>query len=143
MAVNVNPDKYIRKAVFDLTNNIVVNSKIIKTFDSRVTGNSNLTEYILMTAQDKDVLKNTKCQYEWQCSLLIEIYTRYSSSGNTGSRVLLNDIEQAVMDLLNPKISVTGFTNITQNIEYETSLETITDTENIFRSFLRLNLVLK
>lgn len=143
MAVNINPDKYIRKAFFDLTNNIVVNSKIIKTFDSRVTGNANLTEYILMTAQDKDVLKNTKCEYEWNASLLIEIYTRYSSSGNTGSRVLLNDIEQAVMDLLNPKIAVQGFTNVTQNIEYETSLETVTDTDNIFRSFLRLNLTLK
>lgn len=143
MAVNINPDKHIRKAVFDLTNNIVVNSKIIKTFDSRVTGNANLNEYILMTAQDKDVLKNTKCEYEWNASLLIEIYTRYSSSGNTGSRVLLNDIEQAVMDLLNPKITVQGFINVAQNIEYETSLETITDTENIFRSFLRLNLTLK
>lgn len=143
MAVNVNPDKWIRKAIFDLTNNIVVNSKIIKTFDSRVTGNANLTEYILMTAQDKDVLKNTKCEHEWNCSLLIEIYTRYSSSGNTGSRVLLNDIEQAVMDSLNPKINVQGFINVTQNIEYETSLETVTDTENIFRSFLRLNLTLK
>lgn len=143
MAVNVNPDKYIRKAIFDLTNNIVVSSKIIKCFDSRVTGNSNLTEYILMTAQDKDVLKNTKCEYEWQCSLLIEIYTRYTSAGNTGSRALLNDIEQAVMDLLNPKITVSGFTNVTQNIEYETSLETVTDTENVFRSFLRLNLTLK
>lgn len=143
MAVNVNPDKHIRKAVFDLTNNIVVNSKIIKTFDSRVTGNTNLTEYILMTAQDKTVDKSTKCGYDWNCSLLIEIYTRYSSSGNTGSRVLLNDIEQAVMNLLSPKITIAGFTNITQNIEYETSLETVTDTENIFRSFLRLNLTLK
>ena len=143
MAVNVNPDKFIRKAIFDLTNNIVVSSKIIKCFDSRVTGNANLTEYILMTAQDKTIDKSTKCGYDWNCSLLIEIYTRYSSSGNTGSRLLLNDIEQAVMDLLNPKITVTGFTNITQNIEYETSLETVTDTENIFRSFLRLNLVLK
>lgn len=141
--VNVNPDKWIRKAVFDATNNIVVNSKIIKTFDSRVTGNANLSEYILMTAQDKDVLKNTKCEHEWECSLLIEIYTRYSSSGNTGSRLLLNDIEQAVMDVLNPKLIIQGFANVTQNITYETSLETVTDTENIYRSFLRINLILK
>jgi len=141
--VTTNPDKYIRKAVFDATNNIVVNSKIIKTFDSRLTGNANLSEYILMTAQDKDVLKNTKCEHEWECSLLIEIYTRYSSSGNTGSRLLLNDIEQAVMDFLNPKLIIEGFTNVTQNINFETSLETVTDTENIYRSFLRLNLILK
>ena len=141
--VNVNPDKFIRKAVFDATNNIVVSGKIIKTFDSRLTGNANLTEYILMTAQDKDVLKNTKCEYEWEASLLIEIYTRYSSAGNTGSRLLLNDIEQAVMDVLNPKLTIQGFTNVTQNIGYETSLETVTDTDNIYRSFLRLNLILK
>lgn len=138
-----NPDKFIRKAVFDLLNNIVVSSKIIKCFDSRVTGNADLTEYILMTAQTKEVLKNTKCEYEWETSLLIEIYTKFSSVGNSGSRVLLNDIEQAVITLLNPKITVTGFINITQNITYENQLETVTDTENIFRSFLRLNLTLK
>lgn len=143
MAVNISPDKFIRKAVFEATNNIVVSGKIIKTFDSRLTGNANLTEYILMTAQDKDVLKNTKCEYEWGASLLIEIYTRYSSAGNTGSRLLLNDIEQAVMDVLNPKLTIQGFTNVTQNITYETSLETVTDTDNIYRSFLRLNLILK
>lgn len=141
--VNINPDKFIRKAVFDATNNIVVSGKIIKTFDSRLTGNANLSEYILMTAQSKDVLKNTKCEAEWEASLLIEIYTRYSSAGNTGSRLLLNDIEQAVMDVLNPKLTIQGFTNVTQNITYETSLETVTDDSNIFRSFLRLNLVLK
>lgn len=143
MAVTVNPDKCIRKAVFDAVNNIVVSTKTIKCFDSRITGNANLSEYILMTAQDKTVDKSTKCGYDWNCSLLIEIYTRYSSAGNTGSRVLLNDIESAVMTLLNPEITVAGFTNITQNITYETQLETITDTENIFRSFLRLNLTLK
>lgn len=141
--ITINPDKYIRKAVFDATNNIVVSGKTIKTFDSRVTGNVDLYEYILMTAQNKDVLKNNKCDREWETSLLIEIYTRYTSSGNTGSRLFLNDIEQAVMDVLNPKLTIEGFTNVTQNITYETSLETVTDTENIFRSFLRLNLILK
>lgn len=143
MAVTVNPDKYIRKAVFDLVDGITVNTKTIKCFDSRVTGNANLTEYVLLTAQTKEVDKSTKCEYDWETSLLIEIYTKYSSAGNTGSRVLLNDIEQEVMTLLNPKIIVAGFANITQNITYENQLETLTDTENIFRSFLRLNLTLK
>jgi len=141
--VNTNPDKHIRKAVYDATNNLVVSGKTIKCFDSRVTGNANLNEYILMTAQSKDVVKNTKCEYEWEASLLIEIYTKTTSAGNSGSRLLLNDIEQAVSDVLNPKLTIAGFTNITQNIGYESQLETITDTENIFRSFLRLNLTLK
>ena len=139
--VSINPDKHIRKAIFDKINNIVVSSKTIPCYDSRATNAP--SNYVLLTAQSKEVLKETKCEYEWETSTLIEIYTKVTSSGNTGSRVLLNDIEQAVYTLLNPKLTVAGFTNITQNITFENSLETITDTEIIFRSFLRLNLVLK
>jgi hypothetical protein len=140
MAVTTNPDKYIRKAVSDLVNNIVVSSKIIKCFDSRAT-NAPL-EYVLLTAQTKEVDKATKCDYRWDSSLLIEIYTKTTSSGNTGSRVLLNDIEQAIYTLLLPKLTVIGFQTLTQNIAFENQLETITDTEIIMRSFLRLSLTL-
>lgn len=139
--VSINPDKHIRKAIFDKINNIVVSGKTIPCYDSRATNAP--SNYVLLTAQTKEVLKETKCDYEWETSILIEIYTKVTSSGNTGSRVLLNDIEQAVYTLLNPKLTVPGFTNITQNITFENSLETITDTEIIFRSFLRLNLTLK
>jgi len=138
----VNPDKYIRKAVYDQINNIVVSGKIINCFDSRVSGNADINEYVLFTAQTKEVEKNTKCEYRWTTSLLIEIYTKSSSAGNSGSRLLLNDIEQAIYTLLLPKITVSGFQNLTQNITFETQLETVTDAENIFRSFMRLNLTL-
>ena len=141
MAVNVSPDKFIRKAISDNINNIVVSGKTIPCYDSRATNAP--SNYVLLTAQTKEVLKETKCEYELETSTLIEIYTKVSSSGNTGSRVLLNDIEQAVYTLLNPKLTVLGFTNITQNITFENSLETITDTEIIFRSFMRLNITLK
>jgi len=140
--VNVNPDKYIRKAVFDLVNNIVVSSKTIKCFDTRVANNQNITEYVLLTSQTKEVIKPTKCDYRWETSLLIEIYTKASSAGNQGSRLLLNDIEQAIYTLILPKVTVSGFTNLIQNVTFETQLETVTDSENIFRSFLRLNLTL-
>jgi hypothetical protein len=135
-----NPDKYIRKAVIDKLNNIVVNGKTIRCFDSRALDAPD--NYILLTAQTKDVDKSSKCGYDWETSLLIEIYTQVTSVKNTGSRVLLNDIEQKVIDLLNPKLDITGFETITQNTTYENQLETITDTEIIFRSFLRLNLTL-
>ena len=139
--VSINPDKFIRKAISDNINNIVVSGKTIPCYDSRATNAP--SNYVLLTAQTKEVLKETKCDYEWETSTLIEIYTKVSSSGNTGSRVLLNDIEQAIYTLLLPKLTVQGFTNITQNITFENSLETITDTEIIFRSFLRLNITLK
>ena len=139
--VSINPDKFIRKAISDNINNIVVSGKTIPCYDSR--GTNAPSNYVLLTSQTKEVLKETKCEYEWETSTLIEIYTKVSSSGNTGSRVLLNDIEQAIYTLLLPKLTVQGFTNITQNITFENSLETITDTEIIFRSFLRLNITLK
>ena len=141
MAVNISPDRHLRKAIFDKINNIVVSGKIIPCYDSRATNAP--SNYVLLTAQTKEVLKETKCEYEWETSTLIEIYTKVSSSGNTGSRVLLNDIEQAIYTLLLPKLTVQGFTNITQNITFENSLETITESEIIFRSFLRLNITLK
>jgi hypothetical protein len=140
--IETNPDKYIRKAVFDLVNGIVVNGKTINCFDTRVTGNAAANQYVLLTAQTKEIDKSTKCGYDWITSLLIEIYTKTSANGNSGSRVLVNDIEQAIYTLLSPKITVLNYTNQTQNVTFETQLETVTTTENIFRSFIRLNLTL-
>ena len=140
MAVNILPDRHLRKAIFDKINNIVVSGKIIPCYDSRATNAP--SNYVLLTAQTKEVEKSTKCDYRWTTSILIEIYTKVTSSGNTGSRLLLNDIEQAIYTLLQPKITVAGFENLTQNITFENSLDTPTDTELISRSFLRLNLTL-
>ncbi len=90
-----------------------------------------------MSNQTKNIEKANKCEYRWQGSVLIEIYTRKSSS-----RVLLNDIEQAVNELLTPKISVENYDVIFQDINYLTQLESFTDTENIYRSLLTLELTL-
>ena len=138
--VSINPDKHIRKAIFDKINNIVVSGKIIPCYDSRATNAP--SNYVLLTAQTKEVEKSNKCDYRWTTSILIEIYTKVTSSGNTGSRLMLNDIESEVWNLLRPKLNISGFENLTQNITFENSLETITESEIIFRSFLRLNLVL-
>jgi len=140
--INKNPDKYIRKAVYDLLNNIVVSDNIIKCYDSRVSGNSDINNYILFTSQTKEIDKATKCGYRWETSLLIEIFTKTSSAGNSGSRVLVNDIEEACYVLLTPYLTFTDFQNLNQILTFETQLETVTDTENIFRSFIRLNLTL-
>ena len=133
----INPDKYIRKAIHELLDGIVVSGNTIKCYDSRVYGNQNVSNYILLSNQMKNVDKANKCEYRWNGSIMIEIFTRSSSS-----RVLLNDIEQAVNDLLSPKIEVENYEVIFQNIIYNTQLESFTDTENIYRSFLTLELTL-
>jgi hypothetical protein len=140
--INTNPDKYIRKAIFNLLNEIEVSGKVIKCYDSRITGNAKVLNYILLTTQTKSIEKANKCEYRWNTSVLIEIFTKTSSQGNAGSRVLLNDIEQEVNDLLLPQLTVENFDVVNQNLSYNTQLETITDTENIYRSFLTLELTL-
>lgn len=135
--ITINPDKYIRKAIYDLLNNIVVSGKTIKCFDARVFGNQDVSDYIILANQTKNIDKATKCEYRWNGTIMIEIYTRSSSS-----RVLLNDIEQAVTDLLSPKITVENYEVIYQDITYNTQLESFTDTENIYRSFMTLELTL-
>lgn len=138
--VALNPDKEIRKAVFDRINGIEVSGRTIKCFDSRATNAP--SEYVLMTVQTKEISRTNKCERRWETSLLIEIYTRQTSSGNTGSRVLLNDIEQEVYSLIYPTLSVAGFQTLDQDITFEAQIDTPTDTEIVSRSFLRLNLTL-
>ena len=140
--INKNPDKYIRKAIFDRLNAILVSGNIIYCFDTRLSGNASNNQYILFTAQTKDIDKATKCGYRWETSILIEIYTKSSSAGNSGSRVLVNDIEEACYNLLTPYLTFDDFVTQNQIFTFETQLETVTDTENIFRSFIRLNLTL-
>ncbi len=140
MAVTINPDNYIRKAIYDRINDIVVDAKTIKCFDSRA--NNTPLNYVLLTSQTKEVDKSNKCEYRWESTILIEIYTKTTSSGNTGSRVLLANIEQAVYSLLLPALVVENFDTLNQSITFENQLETVTDTDIIFRSFLRLNLTL-
>ena len=99
MATTFNPDKRIRKALFDMLNNVVVNTKTIKCYDMRVSQNENIDNYILLTSQSKERNKANKCEYRWDCSILIEIFCKATSNGNNGSRVLLNDIEEkAIQD---------------------------------------------
>lgn len=140
--ITKNPDKHIRKAIYTLLNGMVVSGKTINCYDVRVTGNTSPQNYILFTTQTKEINKATKCGYRWDTSILIEIYTKTSAQGNSGSRVLLNDIEENCHQLLIPYLTIPDFVVLNQIVTYETQLETVTETENIMRSFLRLNLTL-
>lgn len=137
-----NPDKYIRKALTAMFNNIVVSSKTIKCYDMRVSQNENIENYILLTSQNKERNKGNKCEYRWDCSILIEIFCKATSSGNNGSRVLLNDIEEKINELLDTNFPVDNFQVLTKNWNTEAQLETITEFEIITRSFVRLDLTL-
>ena len=138
------PDKYVRKAVFDAVNNLVVDTLTIPAFDSRVSGNVIPQHFILMTTQTNQVNQMTKCGDVWESSILIDIVTTYDGSGNTGSRLLSDNILDAVRNATNNLVLdvSSGLVVQKQIQDFPNDIVTITENENIFRKLMRLELTI-
>ena len=138
------PDKYIRKAVFDAVNNLVVDTLTIPAYDSRVSGNVIPQHFILMTTQTNQVNQMTKCGDVWESSILIDIVTTYYGSGNPGSRLLSDNILDAVRNATNNLVLdvASGLVVQKQIQDFPNDIVTITENENIFRKLMRLELTI-
>lgn len=137
------PDKYIRKALYDLVNGVVVNGQEITIHDYKVTGSNLPNHYILMTTQTNAVSEAVKCGDRWQSSILLDVVTRYIGSGNTGSRLMADDITEAVRALLVDKLVLgNGLNIINQKLDFPNDISSQTDNENIFRKFIRIELTI-
>ena len=138
------PDKYIRKAVFSAVNKLVVDTFTIPAFDSRVSGNVIPDHFILMTTQTSQVNQMTKCGDVWESSILIDVVTTYDGSGNTGSRLLSENILDAVRSATNNLVLdvSSGLVIQKQTQDFPNDIVTITENENIFRKLMRLELTI-
>lgn len=139
-----NPDKWIRKAISERINNAVVNGVTVPCVDVNYTGETQPFVFVEMTTQTKLERNMTKCYDMWDCTILLDAITRYLVTGNTGSRVLLNDIEEMIINALNG-FTVDGGFDVDGEIEVEssTSMDGHTDTEVYFRQLIRyrINLI--
>lgn len=132
----VNPNKYIRKAIYDA---------IIGTytcFDMQVTGNINPTEYVIISTQDKGIDKATKCGNRWEVATLLDIVCIYNGAGNTGSRMKNDDMENIILGLI-ANISIPGYTVLNRSYEFPSNLDNSTTTQVVYRNFIRLILTLE
>lgn len=138
------PDKWIRKAVIDAIGTLTINGNTIKCYDYRVKGKTVPSHYILLTSQSSEVDKNNKCEYFWESELLIDIVTSYPSTGNTASRLLADSILDMVnQSLIGLQLDVaSGLKIINISKSFPSDLNLTTNTEVIFRKFLRLRLVI-
>jgi len=138
------PDKYIRKAVFSAVNKLVVDTFTIPAFDSRVSGNIIPQHYILLTTQTSQVNQMTKCGDVWESSILIDVVTTYSSTGNPGNRALSENILDAVRSATNNLVLdvSSGLVIQKQTQDFPNDIVTITENENIFRKLMRLELTI-
>ena len=166
------PDKYVRKAIFTALNDMIVvdqasqeaillenvdSSNIdvgtglllasspfvnVPCFDSRVPTDNTKNHYILMSSQTNEVNKYTKCGSAYESTILLDIITSYYGVGNTGSRLLADNILDKVRELTNDLVldDSSGLVVHRQTQNFPSDIATITPSENIFRKFLRLEM---
>lgn len=132
-----NPSKYLRKAFFDALTGLVIDTISIPVFDERITGNIVPKHYILLSTQTKSQNKYTKCGDRWDCSILIDIITTYPATANTGSKLLVDNIEEAVINLENSIILGGGFKINDRQLVSSDSVPVIGTTTNVFRQLIR------
>jgi len=132
----LNPSKYVRKAIFDLV------SDEYECFDMQLTGNKNPTEYVIISTQSKEINKATKCNYRWISYTLLDIVTIYNGAGNTGSRLKVDDMENVIFQLVE-NINVTGYEVVNRRFEFPDGLDNISQTQNVYRNFIRIIIELK
>jgi len=131
-----NPNKFIRKAIYDLIN------PVYPCFDMQVTGKLNPTQYVIISTQDKTDVNANKCTHRWEVATLLDIVCIYNGAGNTGSRVVNDDMENAIRILLE-NIVIQNYTVLIQNFEYPSNLDTSTSTQTVYRNFIRVVLTLE
>lgn len=144
------PDKWVRKAIYDAINNLIVLNELtnetiqIPCYDSRVTANGSKNYYILMSTQTSQVSKTNKCEDMYESSILLDIVTIYNGAGNVGSRVLADNILDKVRELTND-LTLDVSSNLTvlrQTQEFPNDIVSITKNQNVFRKLMRLELTI-
>jgi len=96
MADTAYPDKWVRKAIYDALNNTVVSGNTIPVFDMQAINFSG-DHYILMSTQSDDPNFN-KCGDGWNHAIILDVVTSFRK--NTGSRLLVDQIIEAIIPLL-------------------------------------------
>jgi hypothetical protein len=132
----VNPNKYVRKALYDAINGTY------PCFDMQVTGDTNPTQYVIISTQDKQHDRPTKCGGRWVTFTLLDLVCIYNGAGNVGSRVANDDMENAILGLIE-NLEVDGFTVISQAHEFPSNLDSSTATQTVYRNFIRVVLTLE
>tara|TARA_R110000796_G_scaffold251767_1_gene383927 strand:+ start:1128 stop:1562 length:435 start_codon:yes stop_codon:yes gene_type:complete len=138
------PNKWVRKAVFDAINNIEVDGKEIPCFDMRVPTTNKSNFYTLLTSQTNQEDKKNKCESLWESSILIDIVTIYNGVGNTGSRLAVDNITDAVRSSVQDLTldSESGLQIMFQTVGGIDNLDTVTKSQNVYRILYRIELTI-
>lgn len=105
-------------------------------FDSRQ-GTNNVNQCYLVTSQGKDLIEGTKCGYNYECTIEIEILNRTDVTANASSKRILEQMENFVENAYN-SFNLTNFTTTTKNYREDTFDSEISQ-DNIDRKVILMN----
>jgi len=131
-----NPNKYVRKALYDAIKNTYT------CYDMQVTGKTNPTQYVLISTQNKEIDKATKCGDRFISYTLLDIVCIYNGAGNVGSRAANDDMENTILGLIE-NITVDGFNIVNTRYEFPPNIDSSTATQTVYRNFIRVILTLE
>lgn len=131
-----NPDKHIRKEIYDRLHNSEVNTLTFKCYDTNVTSANDNQYFIIGTQLNQP--NRTKCNRGWINSTEIQVVVRLKK--NVGSRVLLDDAIDLVLTELDsfslPVLS--GFKISLSELSIENELVEETPSEIFYTKILRI-----
>jgi hypothetical protein len=130
----LSPDKHIRKYFFDALKGFA------PVFDEMGVDSTSKLYYVLRN-QTKILLKENKCFDSWDADIVIEVVQRSLGTGNKGSRVVVNDLEQNVITAYGA-VAIAGFDLI--NKEYNSNSFSVNGINEVLdRQIININLKLK
>ena len=138
------PDKWVRKAIYDTINNIVVNTYNIPCFDTRVPKNDKRNFYVIMSTQSNEVDKTNKCENVWESQILLDVITSYDVIGNTGSRKMADDILDAIKTATDALVLdvASGLKIISQKQSFPSDLNLVTQNKIVYRKLMRIEFLI-
>jgi len=131
-----NPNKYVRKAIYDAVNSTY------PCFDTQVTGKRNPHSIVIFSTKDKEIDKATKWGSRWVSYTLLDIVNIHNGSGNAGSRLASDDMENAILALIDG-LTVDGYAILNTRYEFPSSFNSSTSTQTVYRNFIRVILTLE
>ena len=136
------PNKWVRKAVYDAINDIIVDGVTIPCYTSRVDNDYHF--YTILATQTNNQRTTNKCESHWVSSILIDIVTIYNGTNNPANRSFVDNITDAIIQATNNLTLdvISGLKIEVQNIVGLDNLDNQTDTQNVFRNLLRYELTI-
>jgi len=137
------PDKWIRKAVYDAINDIVVDNETIPCYDSKVTGNPQ-EKYTILSTQTNGVNKSNKCEYQWESSILVEVIVRERLTSNAGSRLSADNIMNSVKSQTNNlNLDILSNLEIVSQIQsFPNDIVEDTSSDIVYRKLMRIEFLI-